>query len=68
VLGSAALGVAAIGAIYLIAPQAFLAALGRFVSMIVDGWPHPLIVAVFGVELAYFCGATFLVRHGATPA
>jgi hypothetical protein len=122
VLGSSALGVAAIGAIYLIAPQAFLdiyeidlrsasetnlyraaygglflgfaglfglgasrgdlakpaqiglltfmggAAVGRLVSMIVDGWPHPLIVAVFGVELAYFCAATFLLRDGATVA
>lgn len=116
VLGSAGMGVAAIGATYLVAPQALLdvygvdiqsaseanllrgvcgglflafalvfwlgalkphlarsaqvallafmggAAVGRLVSMVVDGRPHFLLVAVFFVEVVYSGAAVFLLR------
>lgn len=119
VLGSAGLGVAAIGAIYLVAPQMLLdvygihlqsaseanilrgaygglfsafallfclgavsqeytrtaqiallafmggSAVGRLVSIVVDGQPHMLLVAVFVVELVYACAAALLLKVGA---
>ncbi len=36
-------------------------ALGRIVSLAVDGVPHPLLVAILVVELGYACAATFFV-------
>ena len=36
-------------------------ALGRIVSLVVDGVPHPLLVAILVVELGYACAAAFLV-------
>jgi hypothetical protein len=115
-LGSASLGVAAIGIIYLFTPQTFLSiygidlrsasetnlyrsgygglflafailfalgalgtqhsrtaqlalltfmgglAVGRLVSVVADGWPHPLLTAVLAMELTYAGAAGVVLK------
>jgi hypothetical protein len=121
ILGSAALGIAAIGAIYLFTPQTLLSiygidlrsaseanlyrsaygglflafallfglgaigarhsrtallalltfmgglAVGRLVSVVADGWPHPLLTAVLVVELAYAGAAGVVLKATSRP-
>jgi len=40
-------------------------ALGRLVSMAVDGMPHILLVAIFAVEVVYAVAALYLLRNPA---
>ncbi|MET9792784.1 DUF4345 domain-containing protein [Streptomyces canus] len=37
-------------------------AVGRVVSIVADGWPHPLLIAVLVVEASYAGAAAYLLR------
>ncbi|WP_217241738.1 DUF4345 domain-containing protein [Streptomyces sp. AC555_RSS877] len=37
-------------------------AVGRVVSIVVDGWPHPLLIAVLVVEASYAGAAAYVLR------
>ena len=51
----------------LIALLTFMAgfALGRAVSFVTDGMPHPLFIAIFSVEILYSMAAIYLMKREA---